>query len=100
MFPIIGKLSFNGTFDEPVTGDFSNIFIDENEYDFTFDLKKSNGTTGFRIQVLDARVESQSFDISIDNYMTFQSQFSFKIFENDGLRISGAARLTDSLVAP
>lgn len=100
LFPIIGKLTFNGTFDEPVTGDFSNIFIDENEYDFTFDLKKSDGTTGFRIQVLDARVESQSFDISIDNYMTFQSQFSFKIFENDGLRISGAARLSDSLIAP
>ena len=100
MFPIIGKLSFNGTFDEPVTGDFSNIFIDENEYDFTFNLKKQDGTTGLRIEVLNARVESQSFDIGIDNNMTFQSQFSFKIFENDGLRISGAARLTDSLTAP
>jgi len=56
--------------------------------------------TGLKIEVLNARVESQSFDIGIDNNMTFQSQFSFKIFENDGLRISGAARLTDSLTAP
>jgi hypothetical protein len=29
IFPIIGKLSFQGTFDESVTGDFSNIFSDE-----------------------------------------------------------------------
>ena len=31
--------------------------------------------------------------------MTFQSQFSFKIFQEDGLRISGEARLSDSLSA-
>ena len=99
MYPIIGTLSFNGTFDEPVTGDFSNIFLDENNYDFTFNLLKNDGTTGLRVEVLDARVESQSFDLSIGNNMTFQSQFSFKIFQEDGLRISGAARLTDSLDA-
>ena len=59
MFPLIGKLSFNGTFDEPVTGDFSNIFADENNYDFAFNLKNLDGSTGLRIDVYDARVESQ-----------------------------------------
>ena len=79
---------------------FNNkIFLDENNYDFTFNLLKNDGTTGLRVEVLDARVESQSFDLSIGNNMTFQSQFSFKIFQEDGLRISGAARLTDSLSA-
>lgn len=97
LFPIIGTLAFNGTFDEPVTGDFSNIFTNENEYDFSFNLKNNDGSTGLRVEVLNARVESQSFDLSIGNNMSFQSQFSFKIFETDGLRISGAARLTDSL---
>ena len=97
MYPVIGTLSFNGTFDEPVTGDFSNIFLDENNYDFTFNLLKNDGTTGLRVEVLDARVESQSFDLSIGNNMTFQSQFSFKIFQEDGLRISGAARLGSNL---
>lgn len=97
IFPLIGTLSFNGIFDEPVTGDFSNIFVDENEYDFAFNLKTCEGATGIRYEILNARVESQSFDLGIDGQMTFQSQFSFKIFDEDGFRISGAARLTNSL---
>lgn len=93
LYPIIGILSFNGTFDEAVTGDFSNIFSDENNYDFTFGLKKSDGTTGLKIDIFDARVESQSFDLSIGENMTFQSEFSFKIYPEDGMRLSGEARL-------
>ena len=96
IFPIIGKLSFQGTFDEPVTGDFSNIFSDENNYDFTFNLKKTDGTTGLRIEVLDARVESQSFDLSIGDNLNFSSEFSFKLTQNDGFRLSGNAQLYDT----
>ena len=95
---MFGSISFNGILYEPVTGDFSNIFVDENEYDFAFNLKNYDGTTGVRYEILNARVESQSFDLGIDGQMSFQSQFTFKIFDNDGFRISGAARLTDSLV--
>jgi len=96
IFPLVGTISFNGIFDEPVTGDFSNIFTDENEYDFVFNLKNCDGATGIRYEIQKARVESQSFDISVDNYMSFQSQFSFKIFDTDGFRISGAARIQES----
>ena len=96
IFPIIGKLSFEGTFDEPVTGDFSNIFADENDYDFTFNLKKNDGTTGLRIEVLDARVESQNFNLSIGENLSFSSEFSFKITQTDGLRLSGNAQFYDS----
>ena len=96
IFPIIGKLSFQGTFDEPVTGDFSNIFSDENNYDFTFNLKKNDGTTGLRIEVLDARVESQSFDLSIGDNLNFSSEFTFKLTQNDGFRLSGNAQLYDT----
>lgn len=98
LYPIIGTLSFNGTFDEAVTGDFSNIFSDENNYDFTFGLKKSDGTTGLRIDIFDARVESQSFDLSIGENMTFQSEFSFKIYPEDGMRLSGEARIVSDLL--
>ena len=98
LYPIIGTLSFNGTFDEAVTGDFSNIFSDENNYDFTFGLKKSDGTTGLRIDIFDARVESQSFDLSIGENMTFQSEFSFKIYPEDGMRVSGEARIVNDLL--
>jgi hypothetical protein len=94
MYPLIGTISFNGTFDEAVTGNFSTIFEDENNYDFTFGLKKSNGTTGLKIDIFDARVESQSFDLSIGENMSFSSEFSFKIYPEDGMRLSGAARLT------
>lgn len=96
IFPIIGKLSFQGTFDEPVTGDFSDIFSDENNYDFTFNLKKNDGTTGLRIEILDARVESQSFDLSIGENLSFSSDFTFKLTQNDGFRLSGNAQLYDS----
>jgi hypothetical protein len=93
LYPLIGTLSFNGTFDEAVTGDFSNIFTDENSYDFSFSLKKIDGTTGLKIDIFDSKVESQSFDLSIGANMEFQSQFSFKVYPEDGMRISGAARL-------
>ncbi len=94
MYPLVGTLSFNGTFDEAVTGDFSQIFDDENDYDFSFSLKKADGTTGFKVDVFDARVESQSFNLSIGDNMSFNSEFSFKIYPEDGMRLSGAARLT------
>ena len=60
----------------------------------TYCLKKSNGTTGLKIDIFDARVESQSFDLSIGENMSFSSEFSFKIYPEDGMRLSGAARLT------
>jgi len=94
MYPLIGTVSFNGTFDEPVTGDFSNIFNNDTAYDLTFNLKNYDGATGLRVEILNARIDSQSFDLSIGDSMNFQSSFSFKIFETDGMRISGAARLT------
>jgi hypothetical protein len=93
MYPLIGTVSFNGIFDEPVTGDFSNIFNDDTAYDLTFNLKNYDGATGLRVEILNARIDSQSFDLSIGENMNFQSSFSFKIFETDGMRISGAARL-------
>lgn len=96
IFPLIGTLSFNGIFDEPVTGDFSNIFNDENSYDFTFNLKNFDGTTGLKIQIYDAKVESQSFNLSIGDNLSFQSEFSFKIFETDGFRLSGQASFYDN----
>ena len=39
MYPLIGTVSFNGIFDEPVTGDFSSIFNNDTAYDLTFNLK-------------------------------------------------------------
>lgn len=95
IYPIIGTLSFNGIFDEAVTGDFSKIFDDENFYDFSFSFKKQDGTTGVKIDVLNAKVESQNFDLSIGSNMTFSSSFSFKIFEEDGFRFSGQAEFYD-----
>jgi len=94
MYPLIGTVSFNGIFDEPVTGDFSNIFNNDSAYDLTFNLKNYDGATGLRVEILNARIDNQSFDLSIGDNMNFQSSFSFKIFETDGMRISGAARLT------
>ena len=97
MYPLIGTISFNGTFDEPVTGDFSSIFTNDTAYDLTFNLKNYNGATGLRVEILSARIEDQSFDLSIGDNMNFQSKFSFKIFETDGMRISGAARIVSNL---
>jgi len=98
MYPLIGTVSFNGTFDEPVTGDFSNIFNNDTAYDLTFNLKNNNGATGLRVEILNARIDNQSFDLSIGDNMNFQSSFSFKIFETDGMRISGAARIVSNLL--
>jgi hypothetical protein len=93
LFPIIGTLSFDGIFDKAVTGDFSQIFDDENEYDFTFVFKNCNGDTSYTLGVSNARVESQNFNLSIGDNMAFSSQFSFRISETSGFTISGAAEL-------
>jgi hypothetical protein len=93
LFPIIGTLSFDGIFDKAITGDFSQIFDDENEYDFTFVFKNCNGDTSYTLGVSNARVESQNFNLSIGDNMAFSSQFSFRISETSGFTISGAAEL-------
>ena len=100
IFPIVASISFDGIFDDQVTGDLSNLFSDENNYDMTFYLKDCNQNSQLRIDVLNAKVQNQSFNLSIGENMQFSSAFTFKIFETDGFRLSGAARLTDSLFQP
>lgn len=95
VYPVIGTLSFNGTFDEAVTGDFSNIFEDANNYNFTFNFKTISGTTGYRVEIQNAKVENQNFNLSIGENMNFSSEFSFKIFEQDGFRVSGSSDIKD-----
>ena len=93
LFPIIGNLSFEGIFDQAVTGDFSKIFDDENTYDFTFLFKNCNGDINYRLGIFGAAVESQSLSMSIGENMSFSSQFSITVTEGDGFTISGAAAL-------
>lgn len=95
VYPVIGTLSFNGTFDEAVTGDFSSIFQDTNSYNFKFNFKTPSGTTGYRVEIQNAKVENQNFDLSIGENMSFSSEFSFKIFEQDGFRVSGSSDLKE-----
>ena len=91
IFPIVGTIAFEGSIDEPITGDFSNIFDDENEYDLTFNFKDTQGGTGFRVEIDKARVESQSFNQAVGDNLTFSSEFSFSVSATDGFRVSGAA---------
>ena len=93
IFPIVGTISFEGYIDEPVTGDFSNIFDDENAYDLVFNFKKQDQTTGFRVEIENARVESQSFNQGIGDNLTFSSEFSFSVSATAGFKISGTASL-------
>lgn len=95
VYPVVGTLSFNGTFDEAVTGDFSTIFQDTNSYNFKFNFKTPSGTTGYRVEIQNAKVENQNFDLSIGENMSFSSEFSFKIFEQDGFRVSGSSDLKE-----
>jgi hypothetical protein len=97
IFPVVGTASFQGIFDKQVTGNLNALFDDENNYNLTFYFKDCEQNNQLRIDVLNAKVQSQSFDLSIGENMTFSSTFSFKVFETDGFRISGAARLGDSL---
>lgn len=93
IFPIVGTVGFEGSIDEPVTGDFSKIFDDENEYDLVFNLKNSDGSTGFRVEIDNARVESQSFSQSVGGDMTFSSEFSFSVSATAGFKVSGSSSL-------
>lgn len=93
IFPIVGTVGFEGSIDEPVTGDFSKIFDDENEYDLIFNLKNSDGSTGFRVEIDNARVESQSFSQSVGGDMTFSSEFSFSVSATAGFKVSGSSSL-------
>jgi hypothetical protein len=100
IFPIVGTVSFDGTFDNQVTGQLNTLFDDANEYAMTFYFKDCEQANQLRIDLLYAKVENQSFNLSIGENMNFSSSFSFRISETDGFRVSGAARLTDSLYQP
>lgn len=93
IFPVVGTIAFEGYIDEPITGDFSNIFEDENEYDLIFNFKGVDGATGFRVEIDKARVESQSFNQGVGDNLTFSSEFSFAVSATDGFRVSGSANL-------
>lgn len=98
IFPIVGNLSFEGIFDEAVTGNFYKIFDDENDYSFNFIFNDSAGIPNYKVGISNARVENQNFDLSIGENMNFSSSFSFEISETDGFTISGSSTLLDSVV--
>jgi len=100
IFPIIGTLSFEGIFDSAVTGDFSQIFDDENKYSFDFTFKNCNNEDQLKIGIDNAMVETQSLNLSIEENMSFSSSFSFEVSDKQGFTISGAAQFITGDLMP
>jgi hypothetical protein len=93
LFPLLGKLSFEGIFDQAITGDFSKIFDYSTGYDFNFYFKNCNGDINYKIGISNAYVETENFNLSIGENMSFSSDFSFEVTQTGGFTISGAVEL-------
>mgnify|MGYP003147356192 CR=1 FL=1 len=62
-----------------------------NESSYTFDVVLASGQDKVLYRVENAKLESYSYDMSVNGTMTFNSEFSFPVNESEGLLISGTS---------
>ena len=62
-----------------------------NESSYSFDVVLASGQDKVLYRIENAKLESYSYEMSVNEIMTFNSQFSFPVNESEGLLISGTS---------
>ena len=87
--PADGRFSISSLvsgFDE---GFVTGVLTDDQNYNF--ELVLASGDTKMIYEIQEAKLASYNYGMSINNQITFDATFSFKVTENKGLRVSGTA---------
>jgi hypothetical protein len=94
-YPILGNISISSLVSGFEAGEASGILPNESGYNFEVGFEDYKGSYTGKFIIEDARLNSYSYSMDVNNQMSFDASFSFEVTENKGLRISGYNSLSD-----
>lgn len=98
-YPILGSISINSLVSGFEAGQASGILANESGYNFDIGFEDYKGSYAGKFIIEDARLNSYSYSMGVNDQMSFDASFSFEVTENKGLRISGVSDLAWSFIA-
>jgi hypothetical protein len=98
-YPILGNISINSLVSGFEAGQASGILANESGYNFDIGFEDYKGSYAGKFIIEDARLNSYSYSMGVNDQMSFDASFSFEVTENKGLRISGVSDLAWSFIA-
>jgi hypothetical protein len=90
VLPLLGNLTFSAVATEFTSGNLNTFISGSNYYNFTFDLtdRLCSGSTGLRLEVENAQLDSQGLRNTIGDNASITASFGFSMSEESGLKMS------------
>ena len=91
------QLPANGTFNVSSlvsgldSGIMTGVLDSDKNYNFQVKFQSTSNHKDLIYKVENAKLNSYNYGIPVNDFMTFDAQFSFKVTEKEGLKISGSA---------
>lgn len=90
------QLPANGTFTVSslvsglAAGELTGVLNNDDDYTFEVAFTSTTGHKGMIYKVEDAKLNSYNYGMPVNGQMTFDAEFSFKVTETNGLKVSGS----------
>jgi hypothetical protein len=88
-YPIRGSLSVSSLVSGFDAGQASGILKNESGYYFEIEFTDKTRDYSGKFIIEDAKLESYSYSMAVNQSMSFDASFSFEVNENKGFKISG-----------
>jgi hypothetical protein len=85
LFPVVGSVDISVLVSDLQDGDPSGMLISESGYDLELELRDPRYSASTSIFIENAKLESYSLDLSINERITFNAKYSFEATETGGL---------------
>ena len=89
--PANGKFSVSSLVSGLDSGIMTGVLVSDKDYNFEIKFQALNNAKNLIYKVENAKLDTYNYGIAVNDFMTFDAQFSFKITEENGLKISGTS---------
>ena len=87
------RIKFSATFQsgtKVASGELTGVLNNDDDYTFEVAFASTTGNKGMIYKIEDAKLNSYNYGMSVNGQMTFDAEFSFKVTETNGLKVSGS----------
>ena len=87
--PANGRFSVSSLVSGLDSGVMTGVLTNDNDYNFEIKFQALNQDKNLTYKVEDAKLDSYNYGIAVNNFMTFNAEFSFEVTEDNGLKFRG-----------
>lgn len=85
LFPINATIDISALITGLKSGDLSGMFTSESGYNMTLEINDTKNSAKTELKIQNAKLNTYSFDMAINDRMNFSANYSFSITETGGL---------------